>query len=134
MRKHLIVLALVCLAGLSVSAFANEGDLVVNVPHDFVAGGRTLPAGKYTISRLSDDPLELSFRSYENHTGALVLPTTLSSTPAERLGLTFEANDDAYILTSIASPGGVYTIAKRAPLSRANGSERESAGLSGGTK
>jgi hypothetical protein len=135
MRKNLIiVLALVCLAGLSASAFANEGDLVVNIPHDFVASGKTLPAGKYRVGRVSNDPLELSFRSYDNHIGAFVLPTTLSGEPAERLGLTFETNGNAYVLTGITSPDGVYTIAQRAPSSRATGNSRQTAGLSGGAK
>ena len=135
MRKNLIIaLALVCLAGLSVSAFASEGDLVVNIPHDFVASGKTLPAGKYTVSRVSSDPLELSFRSYDNHVGAFVLPTTLSSAPAERLGLTFETTGGAYILTGITSAEGVYTVAQRTRSSKANGSERQSASLSGGGK
>jgi hypothetical protein len=133
MKKQLAaLLALACLAGLSVSASAEQSDLVVSVPHEFVAGGRVLPAGKYTVSRISDDPRELLLSSYDNHMGAVVLPTTLSSTPADHLGLTFTTTDDNYLLTAIAAPGGVYTITSHAPSQNSRRLERSMGAATGG--
>ena len=50
-----VVLTVTCLLGLGMSARAQDVDKVtVNVPFEFVAGGQTLPAGTYTVSRVSD--------------------------------------------------------------------------------
>src|SRR5579862_8127338 len=136
MKKHLIaLLALICLAGLGASANAEEGDLVVNVPHEFVVAGKTLPAGKYTISRVFNDPLQLSLTSYDDHTGAIVLPTTLSSVPADHVGLTFATTGDNYVLTGIASTAGVYTIANHpARYAKMAKALKDGGDSSGGTK
>lgn len=34
-----------------------HAEVNVNIPYEFVVAGRTLPAGTYTVSRLSDDRL-----------------------------------------------------------------------------
>jgi hypothetical protein len=48
------VLTLTCMLGLGISARAQDTEGVrVNVPFEFVAGGATLPAGTYTVGRLS---------------------------------------------------------------------------------
>jgi hypothetical protein len=50
-----VVLTLTCLLGLSISAHAQDPEkIAVNVPFDFVAGSKTLPAGTYSVSRVSD--------------------------------------------------------------------------------
>jgi len=58
MKKSIftVVLTLTCLLGLGISARAQDIDKVtVNVPFDFVAGGETLPAGTYSVSRVSPE-------------------------------------------------------------------------------
>jgi hypothetical protein len=54
MTKHYasVLLALALLTGLGVSAAAEEPEVIVTVPFSFVAAGRTLPAGRYIVSRL----------------------------------------------------------------------------------
>ena len=48
------VLILTGLWGMSINAHAQEVDaVVVSVPFEFVAGGATLPAGQYRVSRVS---------------------------------------------------------------------------------
>ena len=48
------VFTLTCLLGLGISAHAQDTEGVrVNVPFEFVAGGTTLPAGTYTVARVS---------------------------------------------------------------------------------
>ena len=47
-----VVLAMTCLLGLGISAHAQDASgVIVKVPFEFVAGGKTLPAGAgvYTI-------------------------------------------------------------------------------------
>ena len=51
------VLTLACMLGVGISARAQDTEGVrVKVPFEFVAGGATLPAGTYTVGRLSFDP------------------------------------------------------------------------------
>jgi hypothetical protein len=52
-KQYLAILfALICVLGLGLSARAQEEDTVITkVPFDFVAGGKVLPAGKYTLGR-----------------------------------------------------------------------------------
>ena len=73
------VLTLTCLLGLGISARAQDTKGVrVNVPFEFVAGGATLPAGTYTIGRLSVDASSgIAIRGYGN--GALAYVREIAS-------------------------------------------------------
>ena len=58
MKKVYVIalIAFVCLGGIGISAHAQDTEgVVVQVPFEFIAGGSTMPAGKYTIGRLSPD-------------------------------------------------------------------------------
>jgi hypothetical protein len=74
MKRLAVVLTLTCLLELGISARAQEVDkVVVNVPFEFVAGGQTLPAGTYRVSRASDQTFRaLVIQSYDN--SAVLLP------------------------------------------------------------
>jgi hypothetical protein len=105
------VLTLTCLLGLGVSARAQDTEGVrVIVPFEFVAGGATLPAGTYTVGRLSVDAysgIEISGRG----NGALVLPIAVDGTPAGQTKLSFEQVGGKYFLSEADTPGGIYTFA-----------------------
>jgi hypothetical protein len=60
------VLTLTWLLGLGISARAQDTEGVrVNVPFEFVAGGTTLPAGTYTVGRVSlDEHSVIAISSY----------------------------------------------------------------------
>jgi hypothetical protein len=115
MKKHYlrIVLAAIGLAGLSAGARAQAGNQVaVNFSHDFVVSGKTFPAGRYIVSRISlqaSTALELS--SYENRVTVMVLPTAMDgrivSTPRFRM----HRVGDAYFLTQLETPDYVYRFA-----------------------
>ena len=109
-----IVLTLVTMGGLATGAHGQDAaKLVVNVPYEFAAGGITLPAGKYTVGRISSDTnLALSVRSYENRSSVILLPITLDDTPADaaRPQLIFEHVGDRYYLSKIQTPIGTYTV------------------------
>lgn len=115
MKKHYasILLTLASLIGLGVSAVGQEKpEIVVNVPFDFVAGDRTLPAGKYTVSRVSDSRLgALSFSSYETRTGVFVMTNEFKDQAIEDCKVTFEQVGDVHFLRSIEAPDGIYTVA-----------------------
>jgi hypothetical protein len=105
------VLTLTCLLGLGISARAQDTEgVLVNVPFEFVAGGATLPAGMYTVGRLSVDAysgIEISGRG----NGALVLPIAVDGTTAGQLKLSFEHVGNKYFLSKADTTGGVYTFA-----------------------
>jgi hypothetical protein len=106
------LLILTSLCGLVMGARAEtHREVVLNIPYEFVAGGRTLPAGMYTVSRLSDDRLAgLSIVSYEQRSGVLVLTNQFENRPREDAKVRFERVGDMYYLSSIQTLDGVYTI------------------------
>jgi hypothetical protein len=86
-------------------------EVTVTIPYEFVAGGRTLPAGTYTVSRLSDDRLAgLSIVNYEQQSGVLVLTNQFENRPADDAKVRFERVGGMYYLSSIQTLGGVYTV------------------------
>ena len=86
-------------------------EVIVKMPYEFVAGGRTLPAGTYTVSRLSDDRLAgLSISNFEQRSGVLVLPNQFESRPVDDTKILFERVGDMYYLNSIETLDGVYTL------------------------
>ena len=115
MKKYFVVaVSLLCFCGMAVAAHAQEaGKVAVNVPFEFIAGTRRLPAGTYTVSRTSSDtnsPLTISDR---NHS-ALLLPAAFDDTPADNIRLSFEHVGDAYLLSEVATQIGTYTIRRPA--------------------
>jgi hypothetical protein len=113
MQKHYsaVVLALVCILGLGVTAQAQDaGGVIVKVPFEFVAGGKTLPAGTYRVSRVSPETQPgLFIRSDKD--GAMLLPTVFDGAAAEQSELSFAHVGDKYFLSKVGTPAGVYTIA-----------------------
>jgi hypothetical protein len=112
MRKSYltVVLTLTCLLGLGMSASAQDtSNIVVKVPFEFVAGGKTLPAGTYSIGRVSPDSRSgLIIRSYDN--SVLLLPIAVREASAEQAKLSFEDVGDNHFLSEVETPAGVYTI------------------------
>ena len=115
MKKHYasIVLTLASLVGLGASAVGQEKtEVVVTVPFNFVAGDRTLPAGKYTVSRASDSRLgALSLSSYETRTGVFVMTNEFKDQAIEDCKVTFEQVGEMHFLRSVEAPDGIYTVA-----------------------
>src|SRR5580704_9696591 len=106
----IVVLALTCVLGLGGSSRAQDASrIVVNVPFDFVAGGETLPAGTYSVSRVSSEAQpDLVIRSDDR--SALLLPIVFDGVPAEQAKLGFEHLGDKYFLSRVETLAGVYTI------------------------
>src|ERR1700751_5809096 len=106
----LLILASLC--GLVVGAKEEtHREETVKIPYKLVAGGRTLPAGTYTVSRLSDDRLAgLSIVNYEERSGVLVLTNQFENRPADDAKVRFERVGDMYYLSSIQTLDWVSTV------------------------
>jgi|SRR5579863_1852956 len=115
MKKSYVtaVLMLTCLLGVGVSARAQDADaVVVSVPFEFGAGGATLPAGEYRISRVNPAAnRELAIRGY-NKGSAFLLPLTFDEVAAAsgQPTLSFEHVGGKYFLSRIKTLDGVYTL------------------------
>jgi hypothetical protein len=105
------LLTLTCLCGLVAKAHAQDPDgVVVKVPFEFVVGEKTMPAGTYSVSRISSvDPHSgLIIRNYDN--SVLVLATLADAASAQQPALSFEHVEDKYVLSKVETLGGTYAI------------------------
>jgi hypothetical protein len=104
------VLTLICLLGLGASARAADGSSVaVAVPFEFVAGTKTMPAGRYNIDR--SFPVEdrgLIIRSFRD--GVFLLPTVFDGFTTGHTKLSFEQLGDKYFLSKVETQAGVYSF------------------------
>jgi hypothetical protein len=110
-KSHLaLILALTCMFGVSVSAHAEDINRIkVTVPFDFVAGGQTLPAGTYSVSRVSDQSFSaLAIRNDDS--SVFVLPVVFDGVIADHAKLTFEHVGNKYLLSKVDTIGGAYDI------------------------
>jgi len=112
-----VVLTLTCLLGLGISARAQDLDkIAANVPFDFVAGGETLPAGTYSVSRVSSgDPRSLAIRSDDNTVFLLPMsfdgdPVPVNGAPSDHAELSFEHVGGKYFLSKVETRGGIYAF------------------------
>jgi hypothetical protein len=128
-----VLLTLSCLLGLGISARAQDVTrVVVTVPFEFVAGGQTLPAGTYTLSRASEaSQRNLVIRSYDN--GAFVLPMAFDDIPAERAKLGFTHVGNEYFLSKVETQAGVYTFQTPRPMTKVAQMKDQGALSSSGT-
>jgi hypothetical protein len=114
MRKQYakILLTLICLLGIGVAAEAGgRVEIVMTLPYGFVVSGKTLPAGTYTVTRISDDvSAGVVLSSYENRTTVVVLPGEVENTTANKPSVSLERVGDVYFLSKIETPYYVYTI------------------------
>jgi hypothetical protein len=113
-KQYLTVLfTLICVFGLGLSARAQQQDTVVaNVPFDFVAGGRVLPAGTYRVSRVdtTSGSREMEIRSYETRASVFVIPTVFDDVQSDKAQVNFEHLGDKYFLSAIETRIGTYAI------------------------
>jgi hypothetical protein len=138
MKKSYLTVALMfmCLLGVGVSAHAQGADaVVVSVPFEFVAGGATLPAGEYRVSRVNPGAnRELAISGY-NKDSAFLLPLAFDNGPADQPTLSFEHVGGKYFLSRIKTLSGVYTMPasrEMVMLGKANSPSPSTSSASGG--
>ena len=111
-----ILPAVLCFAGMGITAAAQGRDLiVVTLPFPSVASGKMLPAGKYIVSRVSDDKLEgLILSSYDTHTSIIVHPIDVEDASEDHPQVSFTKVAGQNFLSSIRTAYDIYSL----PLSR----------------
>jgi len=111
-----ILTAVLCFAGMGITAAAQGRDLiVVTLPFPSVASGKMLPAGKYIVSRVSDDKLEgLILSSYDTHTSIIVHPIDVEDASEDNPQVSFTRVAGQNFLSSIRTAYDIYNL----PLSR----------------
>jgi len=127
-----VVLTLTCLLGLGISASAQDtSNIVANVPFEFVAGGKTLPAGTYSVgSVFPESDLTLIIRSLDK--GGVLLPIVFDGASGGQAKLSFEHIGDTYFLSKVQTPAGVYTIGTRRAITKLAQMKDRSTGPSSG--
>lgn len=79
--------------------------LYVNVPFDFVAGHRQLPAGRYTVRRIRNDSETALLILSEDGRKAATVITSAAGVAARQAKLTFRQYGDRHFLAGIWVPG-----------------------------
>jgi hypothetical protein len=108
-----ILLALAGFAGLINPANAQAQDqVVVTIPFQFVAAGRSLPAGEYRISRVSDaEPTILLLSSLESRANIAMLRAITKGPAKGKAKLDFTTVGDQRFLSRIETPNNSYDLA-----------------------
>ncbi len=112
-----ILLAVLCFAGMGITAAAQGRDLiVVTLPFPSVASGKMLPAGKYIVSRVSDDKLEgLILSSYDTHTSIIVHPIDVEDASEDNPQVSFTKVAGQNFLSSIRTAYDIYSLSLSRP-------------------
>jgi hypothetical protein len=123
-RKLLLLLAVSSLGGIltaPLGAQSLSSPLQANIPFEFAVGGRTMPAGEYTIVRSSVRGLVQLVRSGGSHeSGYVNMVDEKISALGDQPMLAFRRYGSQYFLARVSSGAGTPIL--RLPASRA---ERE---------
>lgn len=114
MKKYVLGLfaTLTAVFVLATGAAAASGDVVVHIMQDFVASGKTLPAGTYKISReITGSGAVLRLRDDQSGSTTFILATTRDASTAEQPKVTLVNVDGVYYLTAVSTELGDYTFA-----------------------
>jgi hypothetical protein len=111
-----IFLTLIGILALGMGARANSQNEIVVLPFEFVASGKTLPAGTYTLTPVSDYPKDgLVLSNVETHASVIIHPIETEEATAQKPSASFERVGERRFLNRIQTENTVYNI----PVSRA---------------
>lgn len=103
--RALLGLAATLALAVAVGAQGLSNAFVINVPFEFVAGGKQMPAGRYNVRRArSDAESALIIRSEDGRRAATVLTNT-GDRNTRTAALTFRQHGDRYFLAEVSLPG-----------------------------
>ena len=122
MKKQIlnIVVTLSVIAALSIAGFAGlSGTLKANIPFDFIAGGKKLPAGEYTV-RTGTIQSTLEVRNLKTRQAVIALSQGLEVRAGSKPQLVFRRYGNQYFLAKATD----YSSGTELPMSKA---EREAA-------
>jgi hypothetical protein len=128
------IVAITFLVGLGVAAKAEtRAEIVVTLPFGFEFGGKTLPAGTYTVSSLSGDKVgPLMLTSHDNSASVYELPSASESAPPDNPQVSFQRVGDQNFLSTIQTTWDVYHFpVSRSVIVEAAAKARDNASASG---
>lgn len=98
-----IVIALSLIVGLSVMGIAAGlgGAVTAKVPFDFNVSGKTLPAGKYNITKATTQDM-LIIQNAETHEAVAVITQKMEEKMGEKAKLVFHQYGAKYFLASVS--------------------------------
>jgi hypothetical protein len=121
MKKYLLgtLVAVTCLFALAARVQAEEGDVVVHITQDFLAGGKMLPAGTYAVHRtLPETGQALMLRGEESGESAFLVIATHDASLPDRPHVKLTQVEEVYYLSEVATELGVYTLPAPRELTR----------------
>jgi hypothetical protein len=113
MKKYArIIAAVTFLLGLSMAANAEiRGVVKVTLPFEFVANGKTLPAGTYTVKRFSQEPFDtLMLTSDDSGTSVFVHPIEMEEATDSKARVSFHKVGEQHFLSAIETADYVYNF------------------------
>jgi hypothetical protein len=105
--RALVMAAVMALTAIATTRVAQAQDgMAVNVPFDFVAGGKTLPAGEYIV-KISAPTRAMILISRKDATTSAFINTNpaVSLAPQAESKLVFNRYGDSYFLSQVWSEG-----------------------------
>src|SRR5258707_892767 len=103
--KKIFVASCLLMAFGAVAAQAQiESDVTIeaNIPYSFIVGNTTLPAGKYAIKALDNDPGVLEIRSADNRTAVFIeTESAQANQEPSKSELVFNKVGDKYFLAQV---------------------------------
>jgi hypothetical protein len=132
-----ILVAIAFILGLSAAAKAEGQDgIIVTLPFKFAVGGKTLPAGTYTVSNATNDSSgPLMITNHDNSESVYVLPHESESASTEKPEVDFLQGGDERFLSTIHTVWRIYRIpVSQSALTEAVAASRTNAPVSGGSE
>lgn len=97
------------LVAMAASLSAEAALVNVNVPFSFEVGGKTMPAGNYTIEQPTVGGV-MMIRGNQPDSTALVLAVNAGRTNGNHVGVTFTRRGGAAVLSTIEVPNASYNV------------------------
>jgi hypothetical protein len=118
MKRHAFsLISLLSLLLVTGSAIAQSSNLRANVPFNFTAGEKTLPAGMYDIGSVSSDPKILLLQARDGTSSMMVGSNAAEANKgADKTKLVFNRYRDQYFLAEIWVEGA--TRGRQLPKTR----------------
>jgi hypothetical protein len=129
-----ILVAITFVLGLGMVGNAEiRPEIVVTVPFTFVVSGKTLPAGTYTVGRLSGDRLSVQLlRSSEHGVSVFVNPVDVKNASTDRPLVSFKQVGEQHFLSAIQTADDVYDFhVSRSVITEAAARSHNNASVSG---
>jgi hypothetical protein len=134
MKYARILVAITFILGLGAAGNAEtRPEIVVTVPFTFVVSGKTLPAGTYTVGRLSGDRLSVQIlRSREHGVSVFVNPVGVKNATADKPLVSFQQVGEQHFLSAIQTADDVYDFQiSRSVITEAAARSHNNASVSG---